>query len=81
MQGGRTAAGPAAAPPRLLLPGMSGGDVETLQTALRRTGFYRGLIDGEFGPETKAAVEAYQRARALTVDGIVGPATRRPLGI
>lgn len=32
-------------------------------------------VDGDFGPETRAAVEAYQRQYKLDVDGIVGPKT------
>ena len=30
---------------------------------------------GEFGPSTKAAVQAFQRQRGLRIDGIVGPGT------
>ncbi len=41
---------------------------------------YRGYnvvdgIDGQFGPNTKNAVEAFQRAKGLGVDGEVGPQT------
>jgi cell wall-associated NlpC family hydrolase len=38
-------------------------------------------VDGTFGPQTRAAVVAYQRSHALTVDGIVGPQTRGALGL
>jgi len=32
-------------------------------------------IDGDYGVETQSAVESFQAAQGLTVDGIVGPAT------
>jgi peptidoglycan hydrolase-like protein with peptidoglycan-binding domain len=32
-------------------------------------------VDGDVGPLTKAAVEAFQSSRRLDVDGIVGPQT------
>lgn len=37
-------------------------------------------IDGDFGPQTQAAVKDYQKANHLQVDGIVGPKTWRSLG-
>ena len=47
-----------------------------LQYELNAKGFYCGDIDGGFGPKTLEQVKAFQKARGLTVDGYVGPATR-----
>lgn len=46
-----------------------------LQTALRLVGFYKGTIDGTFGPTTNDAVKTFQRNAGLVADGIVGPKT------
>ena len=43
--------------------------VREIQTRLRRLGHSVGAIDGRAGPRTAAAVEAFQRARGLPVDG------------
>ena len=43
--------------------------VREIQTLLRRLGFPAGAIDGRAGPRTEAAIEAFQRARGLPVDG------------
>jgi murein DD-endopeptidase / murein LD-carboxypeptidase len=53
---------------------------EIIQHALNVWGGYkpngnRIATDGSFGPQTTAAVKAFQRANNLTPDGIVGPAT------
>jgi peptidoglycan hydrolase-like protein with peptidoglycan-binding domain len=53
--------------------------VRGLQLRLRRLGFRPGPIDGLFGPLTEGAVERFQVARSLPGDGVVGPATRKPL--
>jgi peptidoglycan hydrolase-like protein with peptidoglycan-binding domain len=59
--------------PRTLRRGDSGPDVEELQ---RRLGVQ---VTGGFGESTYIAVSVLQKAHRLTVDGIVGPATRRVL--
>jgi hypothetical protein len=58
-----------------LSEGSTGPAVVTLQKKLLAAGFNPGKADGIFGPKTLAAVVAFQRARGLDVDGIVGPHT------
>lgn len=54
--------------------GDTGPAVRELQTLLGRHG-HAVAVDGDFGPQTEAAVRAFQAAHGLAVDGIVGPAT------
>lgn len=61
--------------------GSSGEDVKTLQTKLKRWGYYTGSIDGVFGAGTKKAVIAFQKKNGLTPDGIVGAVTLKALGM
>lgn len=64
-----------AAPERpTLRKGATGDAVRLLQRKLKIT------TDGAFGPKTHAAVAAFQAARGLVVDGVVGPVTWRELG-
>jgi peptidoglycan hydrolase-like protein with peptidoglycan-binding domain len=46
-----------------------------IQTALKNAGFYAGSIDGTLGPQSMKAIEAFQKASGLFVDGKVGPKT------
>lgn len=73
---------PAAAPATglVLRRGAKGGEVRRLQDTLRARGFDPGRTDGDFGTRTDAAVRAFQRARGLAVDGVVGPRTWGALG-
>lgn len=58
--------------------GAAGWTVRDLQQRLGRAGFPV-EIDGDFGPETDAAVRAYQTSKGLRADGVVGPDTWRKI--
>ncbi len=53
----------------------------TMQTKLKRWGYYTGAVDGIFGSKTKAAVKLFQKKNGLVVDGIVGKKTLAALGM
>src|SRR3954452_5562200 len=55
--------------------GSTGNPVRRAQKRLTLGGYDTGGVDGVFGASTEAAVRRFQRDRALTVDGIVGPRT------
>ena len=55
--------------------GAQGADVSKIQTALQLAGFSPGPIDGIYGLRTKTAVQSFQSAHGLPIDGIVGPNT------
>lgn len=62
----------------LLCRGMRSSAVYDLQAMLTSLG-YGARPDGIFGANTERSVKAFQRARGLGDDGIVGPATRASL--
>jgi hypothetical protein len=64
---------------RVIKRGMVGWDVSVLQFLLAAYGFDVGTLDGRFGPQTQAALIAYQEERHLAPDGISGPATHARL--
>ena len=85
-EGGEAARGnpssPAADKPRtawvelpVLRRGSSGGHVKTLQILLNRYNKAALAEDGVFGGRTDSAVKAYQTARGLAADGVVGVLT------
>ena len=53
----------------------TGNPISRLQYALHLP------VDGEFGPETEAAVRRLQGRHGLTVDGVVGPSTWAVIGV
>lgn len=71
-------------PPMIYHSGAAGLDpakVRELQQALLARTFDPGPVDGVFGPNTAAAVAAFQRVNGLVMDGEVGPQTASALGV
>lgn len=61
--------------------GSRGEEVRTIQTKLKRWGYYKGNVDGIYGSQTLEAVKYFQRKNGLKVDGIAGTNTLRAMGI
>ena len=66
-------------PTRNLAESMSGADVKALQQRLSALKYYPGAIDGKFGPDTLAAIWAFQEINGIHVSGVVDAATKRAL--
>lgn len=64
---------------RPLRRGDEGKDVIQVQKMLKRLGYYKYKIDGDFGNQMEKAVKKFQTNKGLTVDGIVGPDTYESL--
>src|SRR5262245_40233077 len=52
---------------------------KSIQQQLKDVGCYSGAVDGILGPETDAAIVAFQTAAGLTADGQLGPETESAL--
>ena len=50
-----------------------------IQLALKKAGYYTGVVDGQIGRNTRKAIKAFQKANGLTVDGIAGAKTKELL--
>ncbi|HIK46822.1 MAG TPA: peptidoglycan-binding protein [Leptolyngbyaceae cyanobacterium M65_K2018_010] len=55
--------------------GSQGEAVKELQSMLMLLGYYSGPVSGLYQEDTQLAVQRFQRAAAISPDGIVGPAT------
>jgi peptidoglycan hydrolase-like protein with peptidoglycan-binding domain len=64
----------------MLRNGAKGDHVKLAQARLQGHGFDPGPVDGIFGDKTERAVRAFQQARGLEVDGVIGPLTWGALG-
>ena len=62
-----------------LRKGATGTAVKTLQTNLKKLGFYTAYVDGSFGATTESAVKTFQRKYGLTADGVAGSATLKKI--
>lgn len=56
----------------IIRQGDNGFPVIAVQTLLGKHNFNVNYVDGDFGPDTLAKVKAFQKAKGLTADGIVG---------
>ena len=61
----------------VLKQGSNDTAVRDLQEALKALGHDPGPVDGVFGAQTETAVKAFQQAREIPVDGVVGRVTWR----
>lgn len=59
-----------------LQKGSKGDEVTKLQTRLSDLGYLTGKIDGEYGNQTKTAVQKFQERAGLKADGIAGVETQ-----
>ena len=66
-------------PPRMVDEGMEGADVQLYQAALLCHGYSVLSVNGVFDASTTKAAKAFQAARGLAVDGVIGPLTGRAL--
>lgn len=69
---------------RMLRRGMYGDGIDIVQQALNNQPpsiLPPVTVDGIFGPQTETRVREFQRGQGLNPDGVVGPATRRALGL
>ena len=58
---------------RAMQGALTRGQKRSLQQKLRNLGYYRGLIDGIFGPQTARAISSYQEFVGATVTGVLTP--------
>jgi hypothetical protein len=55
--------------------------IANVQTALQEQGYYRDAVDGLIGPNTRAALSAYQRDNGLPITAAIDGPTLQALGL
>ena len=59
--------------------GDDGQEVLSIQKRLVELNYTVSNLDGDFGPETEAAIKKFQADRGLDIDGVIGPETYKVL--
>ena len=72
-------ASPSASPITSTSNPVPSNDVASAQQRLKDDGYYAGPVDGVMGPNTEAALRAYQRDHRLSVTGQLDPPSTRSL--
>jgi len=67
--------------PGRIAPSTGGAAARSVQSALQNRGYYGGPIDGEFGPESQAAIARFQQANGLKVTGLINSSTLKALNL
>lgn len=63
----------------ILALGSTGAEVEALQKQLKELGYYKGVVNGDYGESTELAVSKFQKAKNLITDGLAGATTKQSL--
>jgi hypothetical protein len=59
----------------------NGSMVAAVQRRLGQLGYYRGVVDGAIGPQTRGAIAAFQSRNGLAVDGTISRPLLDTLGL
>ncbi|MEO5842970.1 MAG: peptidoglycan-binding domain-containing protein [Acidimicrobiales bacterium] len=70
---------PATTPPGPSVPQAGADELKIWQQNLSDVGCNAGVVDGLYGPQTHAAIKAFQQAKGLVADGVLGPKTKEAL--
>jgi len=57
------------------------GLATAVQTQLASRGYYHGPIDGVIGPESREAIQAFQKSRGLAASGLIDPSLLKALNL
>ena len=60
---------------------LNNGQIRQMQTALDKDGFKAGRADGIWGPQTRAALEGFQKSKGMTSNGQLTQNTMTALGV